>query len=41
MSRKELLLAGKLALIYVYLLTLYHATWIFQETYSVFDYGRF
>jgi hypothetical protein len=41
LTRKELILAGKLLLIAVYAVTLYMATSVFGETYSVFDYARF
>jgi len=40
-TRKELILAGQLLLIALYAVTLYLATTVFNETYSVFDYARF
>lgn len=41
MNRRELRLALRIALIAAYLLTLYVGSSVLQETYSVFDYGRF
>ena len=41
MNREELRMTAKIVLIFVYLLALYLASNVFQETFSVFDYGRF
>lgn len=41
MNWKEIRLAVKTILIFLYLLALYLAASVFQETFSVFDYGRF
>ena len=41
MNRKELMLCGKLVLIVVYAITLYLASSVLAESFSVFDYGRF
>ena len=41
MTWKEIRLAVKTLVILVYLLALYLASSVFQETFSVFDYGRF
>ena len=41
LTRPEWRLAAKIVLIFVYLLALYLAAAVFQESFSVFDYGRF
>jgi len=41
MTKRELVLAVKTALIPCYLLILYVAAQVLAQSYSVFDYGRF
>jgi hypothetical protein len=40
-NREELILAGKLLVGLLYLLALYLAPQVLQETFTIFDYGRF
>ena len=41
LNRRELRTTGKILLIVVYLVALHMASTVFQESFSVFDYGRF